>query len=226
MNIVVTGAGKGIGKETVIELADKGHKVFALSRNIYSSDFPEHLQKNISILPFDLTKKDFTPLTELIKDSFNKIDGLINNAGVLIAKPFMEFTEKDFDYLFNVNVKAPFRLIQALSPIMSKNSHILNISSIGGFQGSVKFPGLSLYSAGKGALSILTESLAEELKEKDIRVNALALGATQTEMLEKAFPGYKAPLSAHKMAQFISYFILNGHHFFNGKILPVSLSTP
>lgn len=226
MNIIVTGAGKGIGKETVIELADKGHKVFAISRNISSSDFPEHLQKSISIFPFDLTKKDFTPLIEVIKSSFNKVDGLINNAGVLIAKPFMKFTEEDFNHLFNVNVKAPFRLIQALTPIMSKKSHILNISSIGGFQGSVKFPGLALYSAGKGALSILTESLAEELKEKDIRVNALALGATQTEMLEKAFPGYKAPLSAHEMAQFIRYFILNGHHFFNGKILPVSLSTP
>jgi NAD(P)-dependent dehydrogenase (short-subunit alcohol dehydrogenase family) len=83
-----------------------------------------------------------------------------------------------------------------------------------------------LYSASKGAVAVLTEAMAEEFKEKQIRVNCLAYGAVQTEMLAEAFPGYKAPLLPDDMAAFVSDFALNGHHFFNGKILPVSLSTP
>jgi len=85
---------------------------------------------------------------------------------------------------------------------------------------------MSLYSASKGALAILTESLAEELKEQNIRVNALALGAVQTEMLEEAFPGYQAAVTAEEMADFITDFALKAHSYINGKIIPVSLSTP
>ena len=97
---------------------------------------------------------------------------------------------------------------------------------MGGFQGSTKFAGLSAYSSSKSALSGLTECLAEELKDRNIAVNCLALGAVQTEMLGKAFPGYKAPLSAAKMAEFICEFALTGQLFFNGKIIPVSSTTP
>ena len=111
-------------------------------------------------------------------------------------------------------------------PVFNEESHIVNISSIGGVQGSSKFSGLSLYSASKGAISILTECLAEELKESKISVNALALGAVQTEMLAEAFPGYKAPLSATEMAKYIYDFALTGNKYYNGKILPVSISTP
>ena len=97
---------------------------------------------------------------------------------------------------------------------------------MGGFQGSSKFPGLSAYSASKAALGNLTECLAEEFKEMGIAVNALALGAVKTEMLEEAFPGYVPPVNAQEMAGFMANFATSGHHFFNGKILPVSVSTP
>ncbi|MCD4683026.1 MAG: SDR family oxidoreductase, partial [Bacteroidales bacterium] len=116
--------------------------------------------------------------------------------------------------------------VQALLPMFKPNSHIVNVSSMGGFQGSVKFPGLSLYSASKGALAILSECMAEEFKEEQIKVNCLALGAVQTEMLSEAFPGYEAPIKPNKMAEFIKNFALTGQQVFNGKILPVSLSTP
>ncbi|HTX88115.1 MAG TPA: SDR family oxidoreductase, partial [Bacteroidales bacterium] len=96
----------------------------------------------------------------------------------------------------------------------------------GGVQGSKKFSGLSAYSASKGALAVLTEVLAEELAEREIRVNCLALGSAQTEMFEKAFPGLKAQLSAHQMAQFIADFAVNTGKYFNGKIIPVSVSVP
>ena len=90
----------------------------------------------------------------------------------------------------------------------------------------MKFPGLAAYSSSKGAVLTLTELLAEEYKEQQISFNALALGAVQTEMLEEAFPGYKAPVSAKEMADYIFNFAVTGNKFFNGKIIQVSSSTP
>ena len=90
----------------------------------------------------------------------------------------------------------------------------------------MKFPGLAAYSSSKGAVITLSELLAEEYKEQQISFNVLALGAVQTEMLEEAFPGYKAPVSASEMADYIFNFALNGNKFYNGKILQVSSTTP
>jgi NAD(P)-dependent dehydrogenase (short-subunit alcohol dehydrogenase family) len=118
------------------------------------------------------------------------------------------------------------RIIQSLYKYMHAGSHILNIGSMGGFQGSSKFVGLSAYSASKAALHTLTECLAQEFAEKGIAVNCLALGSAQTEMLEKAFPGYQSPVMAFEMGKYIADFALTGHKFFNGKVLPVALSTP
>jgi len=109
---------------------------------------------------------------------------------------------------------------------MKKDAHVVNISTMGGVQGSVKFPGLSAYSSSKAAVITLTELLAEEYKEKGPSFNVLALGAVQTEMLEEAFPGLEVPLSAKDMAEYIANFSLTGHKFYNGKLLQVSNSTP
>jgi NAD(P)-dependent dehydrogenase (short-subunit alcohol dehydrogenase family) len=128
--------------------------------------------------------------------------------------------------VYKVNVFAVAELTRQLLPFFSKGSHVVNISSIGAVQGSVKFPGLAAYSSSKGALLTLTELLAEEYKEQQIAFNALALGAVQTEMLAEAFPGYKASVSANEMADYIYNFALNGHKYCNGKILQVSSTTP
>jgi 3-oxoacyl-[acyl-carrier protein] reductase len=109
---------------------------------------------------------------------------------------------------------------------MSSGSHIVNISSMGGYQGSSKYKGLSVYSASKAALSCLSECLAGELKDSGISVNCLALGSVQTGMFEKAFPGFKAPLGPKEMAEFITYFAINGNKYFNGKVLPVAVNNP
>ncbi len=226
MKIVVSGASRGLGFALVSHLLAEGHEVFAFARNSDKiSKIPQGSGK-LHFMAFDLREKNFSPLIRAIREKMSTVDALVNNAGFLISKPFREMEDRDFDLMFDINVKAPFKLIRSLYPLFSKGSHILNISSAGGFQGSVKFGGLSLYSASKGALSILTETLALEFAEEDIRVNALALGSAQTEMLAQAFPNFKAPLSADEMAEFLAYFTVNGHKFFNGKVLPVSLSTP
>ena len=223
MKIVITGASRGIGFESAKLFAASGHKVLAFSRN--TDKLSELAKCGVTTFSFDITTKDYTDLIEKVK-SFGEIDVLINNAGALVNKPFFEISNADLLAIYNVNVLAPFRLVRDLYPYFSSQSHIINISSVGGVQGSVKFPGLSAYSSSKGALIILTECLAEEFKETKHRFNALALGAVQTEMLKEAFPGYQAPLSAHEMAKYLVRFALEDGRYFNGKVLNVSSSTP
>src|ERR1051325_385519 len=228
MNIVVTGASRGIGRELVQLFAadEKVKKVFAVSRD--EKKLAELENEKVIPLAFDLSKKDLGLLSQDIVKHTVAVDVLVNNAGALVKKPFEEINADDLELLYNVNVFSPFRLVQMLLPMMGESArgHVVNISSMGGYQGSAKFAGLSAYSSSKGALAVLSECLAEELKDKNISVNCLCLGAAQTEMLSTAFPGYQAPLSAKQMAQFIADFSLTGQNYFNGKVLPVSLSTP
>jgi len=232
MNIIITGAGKGMGFELVKWFALSGkHNIIAIARNEGAIEnlmnIPTANECFIFPLQADLLESNaIDHLISFINSEKISIDILINNAGLMIKKPVNELSDEDFDLIFSTNVKTPFRLARELLPFFNEHAHIVNIGSMGGFQGSMKFNGLSLYSASKGALAILSECLAEELKERNIYVNCLALGAVQTEMLGKTFPGYKAPVNADEIAKFIGEFALNGHKFVNGKIIPVSLTTP
>lgn len=232
MNFIITGAGKGIGLETVKQLSKmQGSRIVAISRNVGKlhelAKANNPLVSEIIPLSFDIVKSSIeNNLIPFLDELDFRIDGLFNNAGALVNKPFDQCTDKDFSCVFRTNIEAPFRLIRDLLPFMNEGSHIVNAGSMGGFQGSAKFPGLALYSSSKGALAILSECLAEELKDKKISVNCLAFGAVQTEMLAAAFPGYQAPLSASEMAEFVADFLVKGHRHFNGKVLPVSVSTP
>ncbi|RZW44416.1 MAG: SDR family NAD(P)-dependent oxidoreductase, partial [Flavobacteriaceae bacterium] len=140
--------------------------------------------------------------------------------------PFIETTIEDFENVYKTNVYGVSEMIRTVLPFMSSEGHVVTISSMGGVQGSAKFPGLAAYSSSKGAVITLTELLAEEYKEKGPSFNVLALGAVQTEMLEEAFPGYEATVSAEQMAEYILNFALTGHKLYNGKLLQVSNSTP
>lgn len=224
-NVIITGTSRGIGLEMARIFADAGHQVLALSRNtnpIRSLDIP-----NLVAMEFDMgSKENLVSLKEYLKKQGRKVDILINNAGLLINKPFPDLTAEDFQASYEVNVLGPAVLIQTVLPFMNKSGHVVNISSMGGVRGSVKFPGLSAYSSSKGAIITLTELLAEEYKATGPSFNALALGSVQTEMLSQAFPGLKAPLSAKEMAQYIVDFAIKGNKYFNGKILEVSSTTP
>jgi len=224
-NIIITGTSRGIGFELAQIFAKNGYQVLALSRN--SEPLKKLNIKNITTISIDLSKEDdLKKVTDFISSNWKSVDILINNAGKLINKPFGELTSSDFLEVYKVNVFGVADLTQRLIPYLKKGSHVVNISSIGGVQGSMKFPGLAAYSSSKGALLTLTELLAEEYKEQGIAFNALALGAVQTEMLEEAFPGYKASVSANEMANYIYNFSLTGNKFYNGKILQVSSTTP
>ena len=224
-NVIITGTSRGIGFELAQLFAKNGYQVLALSRNSKSL---ENLNiKNIITISVDLSiEEDLKKVTKFISANWKTVDILINNAGKLINKPFQKLTSSDFLESYQVNVFSVAELTRQLIPFFKKGSHVVNISSIGGVQGSLKFPGLAAYSSSKGALITLTELLAEEYKEQQIAFNVLALGAVQTEMLEEAFPGYKAPVSANEMADYIFNFALTGNKFYNGKILQVSSTTP
>lgn len=227
MNIVITGASRGIGLETAKKLAlVKENRVLAISRN--TKDLENLGFQNLKSLAFDLSEfHTYDKLQEVISVFLDgRVDVLINNAGQLIQKPFENTSQQDFDRMLQVNLKVPYFLIQKLLPFMNPETHIVNISSMGGFQGSVKFPGLSAYSISKGALCTLTESLSAELSSRNIKVNALCLGAVNTPMLADAFPDYQALISSQQMGEYIANFAQTGHLFYNGKVLPVSLSTP
>lgn len=227
-HIIVTGASRGIGFETALYLANKGHRVTAIARSENKLTMLKSAGgENIQILALDITTQSAgDQILKYLHQMNLSVDGIVHNAGLLIKKPFEETSDKEWELQININLMAPVRITRALLSSFTTDAHILNISSMGGFQGSSKFPGLSAYSVSKGALSILTECLGEELIQKNIYTNCLCLGAVQTEMLEQAFPGYSAPVQPEEMGKFIGEFILTGHRYYNGKILPVATNNP
>lgn len=224
-NVIITGTSRGIGFELAKLFADGGHHVLALSRN--DSVIAALNHKNISSFPFDLSSAEaFKRLDDFLDSEWKEVDILINNAGRLLNKPFLETSSKEFEEVYKVNVYGVADITRMVLPKMPKDGHVVTISSMGGVQGSMKFPGLSAYSSSKAAVITLTELWAEEFKETGPSFNVLALGAVQTEMLEEAFPGYEAPITALEMAKYIKGFALTGNTLYNGKLLQVSSSTP
>jgi len=223
-NIIVTGTSRGIGYELALQFANAGHQVLAISRKI-----PQTLlaHQNVTCLSVDLSDESaLHEVDSFLSSTWKKVDAVVHNAGALLLKPFAETTQADFESIYKVNVFAVANLTRICLPYLQKGSHVVTISSIGGVRGSLKFAGLAAYSSSKGAVITLTELLAEEYKEKEISFNVLALGSVQTEMLNEAFPGYQAPISAEGMATYIYDFTLNGNKYFNGKVLEVSSTNP
>ncbi|MDO5972159.1 SDR family oxidoreductase [Flavivirga aquimarina] len=224
-NIIITGTSRGIGFELVRLFAKADYNILALSRN--SKPIEDLQLKNVTSLSFDLSEKDdYKKVETFINSNWNQVDVLINNAGTLLNKPFLETSMEDFEQVYKTNVFGVSEMTRITIPFMKNASHVVTISSMGGVQGSMKFPGLAAYSSSKAAVITLTELLAEEYKETGPSFNVLALGAVQTEMLEEAFPGYQAPTTALEVAQYIFDFSLNGNKYYNGKLLQVSSSTP
>ncbi|MFT3883922.1 MAG: SDR family oxidoreductase [Flavobacteriales bacterium] len=230
--VIVTGASRGVGRATAKELANgHGRTVLAIARD---AERLHALQAEcaqgpgrIEPLALDLAGAS-APIRTREALAGRRVLGLVNAAGLLIKRDFGAWTAEDAQRLFHVNAVVPLLLAQALQAELGGTppAHIVNIGSMGGFQGSVKFPGLALYSASKAAVASLTECMAEEFKDHGIRCNCLSIGAVDTDMLREAFPGYQAPISAASMGAYVARFVLDGHNYFNGKVLPVALSTP
>ncbi len=236
MNILITGASRGIGAELAYQLSNGKHHMILLSRNKknlteLSKRCNDRAGRKVAVpLVFDLSdiENESDNLLRAIGKELPVLDVLVNNAGMVLRNNFEAISPEDSKKVFEVNYFAPAMLTRLCLPLLKASGHasVINITSMAGFQGSMKFSGLSHYAASKAALGALTELLAVELKDDNIHVNALSFGAVQTEMLAEAFPGYKAPVNASEMASFVAWFVEEGWKHFNGKILPVTSTTP
>jgi NAD(P)-dependent dehydrogenase (short-subunit alcohol dehydrogenase family) len=229
--ILITGAGGGIGLATVNALLeDEAVRVIGVARDAgqrLSEALRRHGADRMQPIDADLSSPD---AIERIASAIGpgRLTGLIHNAGVLDRTAMGAHQRARILEVFDINTAVPLLLTQALADRLAGDppGHVLHISSMGGFQDSAKFPGLVAYSASKAALACMAQCLAEEFKDRGIRSNALALGAVDTGMLRAAFPGYQAPVSAMEMGRFVAWFVRQGYKSFNGKVLPVSLSSP
>ncbi len=209
---------------------DPGHRIWAVARGEKALATLSEAAGHGNIIPVVLDissgRSSLTELKKRLEKEAGRVDILINNAGYLVNKPFTAHSDDEIEMTVSVNFTSAALLTAELLPLMGRGSHVVSMGSMGGFQGSLKFPGLAWYSASKGALAIMTEALAAEYAGEGISFNCLCPGAVETEMFRTAFPGYKAPVTPAEMAGFIADFAINGHRFFNGKILPVAVSVP
>lgn len=229
MKIVINGGTKGIGREIVCYMAkDPANVLIVTGRSAEKLSELAEKYPNVNTMVTDFSDFDSHAAEYLsfITSVTGSIDIMINVAGYLVNKDFMDISHIEAKMMMATNFFGPASAIRMLKPLMHEGSHIVNISSMGGFLGSSKYKGLSYYSASKAAIACLSECLAVEFAPDGISVNCLALGSVQTEMLEKAFPGYTAPVSAAVMGEYISEFALKGNRVFNGKVLPVAITNP
>lgn len=231
-NYLITGVSRGMGQAlTKLLLKDPLVCVYGIARSeealkaltslAGSEDYPGAFVAG----HFDLTDLNEAAFMDWVRPGF-PLAGLVNNAGLLINESFDTMDEQQWKRIFEINLFAPVKLCRLLQGSFANEAHVVNIGSMGGYQGSSKYAGLAAYSASKAALTGFSECLSEEWKNKGVSVNCLAMGAVQTEMLGMAFPGYEAPVNAEEAAEFLQWFLVKGSRFFNGKVLPVSLQNP
>ena len=189
--VIITGARKGMGRSHALLLAKAGAKVVVA--DISKEDCQkvvDEIKKNkgeATAVKCDVTKKE--EVESMVKQAvakWGKVDILVNNAGICQFKLFLELTEEEWNRTLNINLKGYFLCAQAAAKEMvkQKSGVIVNIASIAMGQVGVGFPTLAHYSASKGGIVAMTETLALELAPYNIRVNAIAPGAIDTPMVE------------------------------------------
>lgn len=177
--VIITGASQGIGAELVRAYRDRNYRIVATSRSIKPSADPD-----IHTVPGDISKPATAERIVLEGlERFGRIDSLVNNAGVFLAKPFIEMTQDDYDHNLGVNVAGFFHITQRAAAEMLKqgSGHIVSITTSLVDQPMVGVPS-ALASLTKGGLNAVTRSLAMEFSKSGIRVNAVSPGVIKTPM--------------------------------------------
>lgn len=210
---VITGAGGGIGRAVAEMLAAEKMKiVFLGGNNIAKLNETKEKIKDLTeclVIPGDLTKVSEIPAKfKQVEDTFGGIDILINNAGIALNRPLEETTEEQYDKIMNINVKAPYFLMQAALPYLSKseNATVINIASVVAHAG---YPYQSAYAASKHALLGLTKSFAREVYKEGIRVHAISPGGVYTDMVKVARPDLTPDgmIRAEEIAEIVQFLL-------------------
>ena len=227
---IVTGSTRGIGKETALLLLQKGLNVIISSRSQQSVDkiiqvilekFPSK-KENVLGLKCDVSKySDVTSLVDVSVKTFGKIDILVNNAGIVYFKSIMDTTEEEWNKTIDTNLKGAFLFTKEVLPHMIKNTRgiIVNVSSGAGKAG---FSNLSSYCASKFGMIGLTESLAKEIIDNNIKVMAICPGGVDTDMIKdmvndgfnKSNTNFMKP---EEVAKKIYDMIVNKKNYYNGQ---------
>ncbi|MFH1447112.1 MAG: 3-oxoacyl-ACP reductase family protein, partial [Chloroflexota bacterium] len=183
---IVTGSGRGIGRAIALELAKEGAKVVVSSRHIKEcQEVVKEIKKvgseGLAVACDVSKKKDVDSMVKKAVKRFGQVDILVNNAGVVRQKPLLETTEKDWDFVIDINLKSVFLCTQAVAPGMMKrkSGKIVSTASIAG---EVGFLNIAPYCASKAGIINMTRELALELSPHGINVNAIAPGIIRTEM--------------------------------------------
>ena len=202
LSTIVTGGASGFGAEIARSYAREGAKVVIFDLN---ADGAKKVASEIGASAIAhggsvANKADVDAAVKLAVDTFGKLDVVVNNAGWTFRnKPMLDVTEEEFDRVFDVNVKAIFLMTNACVPVMKKqkSGRIINIGSTAGVRPR---PGLTWYNASKGAVNLMSKSMAVELAPDGIRVNCIAPVIGETGLLE-AFMG--VPDTPENRAKFI-----------------------
>ena len=198
---LVTGAGRGIGRAVALALSERGARVAFLSRNSKELESAaNNLKGEVLVLPCDVSNESSVMTAfEKIDQNWGRIDILVNNAGFISLEEIQFLTAENLDQTFGVNVRGAFlcareamtRMKAQYTSDATQTFSIVNVSSLGGIRGNEKFKGMSAYVASKHAVVGLTEALAVEGREFGARVNCVAPGAVDTQMLWTAVPYFK-----------------------------------
>lgn len=188
---IVTGARRGMGRADALTLARAGAKVVVADISLEECEkVVEEIKSNKGeaiAVKCDVTKKDeVDAMIQAAVKKWGKLDILVNNAGVCNFKPFLDMTEKDWDFTLDINLKGYFLCAQAAAKEMAKQKSgtIVNIASVAMGQVGVGFPNLTHYCASKGGIVGMSEAMAIELAPYNIRVNVVSPGAIDTPMID------------------------------------------
>lgn len=190
---IVTGAGRGIGRSTVLRLVARGANVVAAARTAESLDetvsLTESLRGKCIAHPTDMTKsKQVDALIARCEKEFGSVDVLVNNAGAAPLSEIDGMDDETFQAMVDVNINGVFYAVRAAwGKLKASQGTVVNISSMASMD---PFPGLAAYGATKAWVNLYTKALANEGKEHGITAFAVAPGAVETEMLKKAFPEF------------------------------------
>ncbi len=220
---IITGAGRGVGRATALLFARAGAKVVLFSRTHtqlegVAASITQDGGDVLTVVGDVAREEDVLALFKQTRERYGRLDILVNCAGIVAVRPFVDMDTATWDQVINVNLRGTFLCCREAFRLMSvqKQGVIINISSLSGVKGVEKFPGLSAYNVSKSGVAGLTEILAVEGKPNNIRVCAVSPGAVDTDMLHQAAPHLKAGMTAEEMAEILFFLADDSGRMFSG----------